>query len=50
MKIIAESASNHEGSYDYLVQLAKAATDAGADYFTAQVLEPEAFLMKHNHR
>lgn len=43
MKIIAESASNHQGNYDYLVELAKAAADAGADYFTAQVLEPTAF-------
>jgi len=43
MKIIAESASNHQGDYDYLVGLAQAAKNAGADYFTVQVLNIDGF-------
>ena len=43
MKIIAESASNHQGNIDYLIQLAESTKNSGADYFTAQVLSPEVF-------
>ena len=46
MKIIAESASNHQGNINYLIQLAEAAKEAGANYFTAQILSPEAFCDK----
>jgi N,N'-diacetyllegionaminate synthase len=43
MKIIAESASNHQGDLEYLKALALAAKNAGADYFTVQVLDTDAF-------
>ena len=43
MKIIAESASNHQGDFNYLLGLAKAAKESKADYFTAQVLDTESF-------
>ncbi|XGC82258.1 N-acetylneuraminate synthase family protein [Bdellovibrio bacteriovorus] len=43
MKIIAESASNHQGSYEYLVALLYAAKNSGADYFTAQILQIDSF-------
>jgi len=46
MKIIAESAFNHNGSYEYLVKLAKAAKDSGADYFTVQVMDAKVFSTK----
>ena len=43
MKVIAESASNHQGDLEYLKALARAAKAAGADYFTVQVLDADAF-------
>ena len=43
MQIIAESASNHEGDFDYLLELAKSSSVAGATYFTAQILDPSSF-------
>ena len=43
MKIIAESASNHQGDYEYLKKLAIAAKEAGADYFTVQILQIDSF-------
>ncbi len=43
MKIIAESASNHQGDFSYLLNLAKASKSIGADYFTVQILKLETF-------
>ncbi|MGP8217526.1 MAG: N-acetylneuraminate synthase family protein [Bacteroidia bacterium] len=46
MKIIAESAFNHNGSYEYLIELALAAKNCGADYFTVQVMDAKEFSVK----
>ena len=43
MKIIAESAYNHNGDLAYLKQLAKASKESGANYFTVQVMDPLLF-------
>lgn len=43
MKIIAESAFNHNGSMVYLKDLAKASKASSADYFTVQVMIVDAF-------
>jgi N,N'-diacetyllegionaminate synthase len=43
MKIIAESAYNHQGNFNYLLQLAKASKDANADYFTVQMMNVKEF-------
>ena len=43
MKVIAESAFNHNGDLNYLKKLALATKKAQADYFTVQVMEPKAF-------
>ena len=32
MKVIAESAYNHQGNFEYLLELAKASKQANADY------------------
>ena len=46
MKVIAESAFNHNGDLAYLKNLAIASKDSGADYFTVQVLFPDYFSTK----
>lgn len=46
MKIIAESAYNHQGSFDYLLALAKSSKQAGADYFTVQMMNVDDFCNK----
>lgn len=46
MKIIAESAFNHNGNLDYLKSLARSAKEAKADYFTVQVMEVDSFCTK----
>lgn len=46
MKIISESAYNHQGNFDYLKQLALASKKAGADYFTVQMMNVEEFCTK----
>lgn len=46
MKIIAESAFNHNGNPDYLLQLADAAKESDADYFTVQVMDAKEFAVK----
>jgi N,N'-diacetyllegionaminate synthase len=46
MKIIAESAFNHNGNADYLLQLADAAKFADADYFTVQIMDAKEFSVK----
>jgi len=43
MLVIAESAFNHNGDVDYLKNLARAAKDSNADYFTVQVYETAEF-------
>ena len=46
ISIIAESAANHNGSYDNLISLAKASKDSGADFFTFQVVDEKYFCDK----
>ncbi len=46
MKIIAESAYNHQGNFEYLKQLATAAKLANANYFTVQMMNVEEFCTK----
>ncbi|MES2762461.1 MAG: N-acetylneuraminate synthase family protein [Bacteroidota bacterium] len=46
MKVIAESAYNHQGNFEYLKKLAKASKDAGADYFTVQMMNVNEFCTK----
>ncbi len=46
MKIIAESAFNHNGSLAYLKELAKEAKASQTDYFTVQVMDVAAFCVK----
>lgn len=46
MKIIAESAYNHQGNFQYLKDLANEAKQAGADYFTVQMMNVEEFCTK----
>lgn len=43
MKVIAESAFNHNGNLDYLLNLASVAKESGADIFTVQVMNVDAF-------
>lgn len=45
MKIIAESGSNHNGNSKKLYDLALASKNAGADYFTFQMFDPESFCV-----
>ena len=45
MKIIAESAFNHQGDFKELKRLALAAKNAGADYFTCQMMNVAAFCV-----
>lgn len=46
MKIIAESAFNHNGDINYLKELALASKSAGCDYFTVQMMDVESFCTK----
>ena len=46
MKIIAESAFNHNGNLNYLLELANAAKKSRSDYFTVQVYNTDAFCAK----
>lgn len=46
MKIIAESAYNHQGNFEYLKNLAIASKQAGADYFTVQMMNVNEFCTK----
>jgi N,N'-diacetyllegionaminate synthase len=43
MKVIAESAFNHNGDLGYLKELALASKKCGADYFTVQVMTVSSF-------
>ena len=46
MKIIAESAFNHNGSLDYMIELAKEAKNTKTDYFTVQIMDVAAFCVQ----
>ncbi len=46
MYIIAESAYNHQGNFDYLKQLAEAAKEAKANFFTVQMMNVNEFCTK----
>ena len=46
MKIIAESAFNHNGSLEYLKDLALLSKKSGADYFTMQLMHVDSFCTK----
>tara|TARA_R110002050_G_scaffold178088_2_gene311327 strand:+ start:11900 stop:13591 length:1692 start_codon:yes stop_codon:yes gene_type:complete len=46
LKIIAESAFNHNGSLDYLKELAIEAKKTKADYFTIQIMDVAEFCTK----
>ena len=46
MKIIAESAFNHNGDVNYLLELAKEAKETNTDYFTVQVMSVPEFCTK----
>ena len=46
MKVIAESAFNHNGSLDYIKELAYISKNSGADFFTVQVMNVDAFCTK----
>ena len=46
MKIIAESAFNHNGDVNYLLELAKQAKETNTDYFTVQVMSVPEFCTK----
>ena len=45
MKVIAESAFNHQGDFEELKQLALASKNAGANYFTCQVMHVDSFCV-----
>lgn len=47
MKIIAESAFNHNGSLPYTIELANEAKNARADYFTVQIMDVAAFCVEN---
>lgn len=46
MKVIAESAFNHNGNFNDLKELALASRSAGADFFTVQVMNVDSFCVK----
>ena len=46
MKIIAETASNHMGDFNYLKKLTELAFKHGADFVTFQMFKLEEFLTK----
>lgn len=46
LKIIAESAFNHNGDLDYLIALSNAAKESGTDYFTVQIMDVSSFCVR----
>lgn len=46
MKIIAESAFNHNGNFNYLKELALVSKNSGADFFAVQLMNVDAFCAK----
>ena len=47
MKIISESAFNHNGCLDYLKNLARESKDCNVDFFTVQVMNADFFCEKN---
>lgn len=45
MKVIAESAFNHQGDFEELKKIATAAKECGADFFTVQVMHVDSFCI-----
>lgn len=45
MKVIAESAFNHQGDFNQLKKLAIVAKESGADFFTVQVMNVDSFCV-----
>lgn len=50
MKIIAETAFNHNGDFDYLKNLILAAKNSQADYVTVQIFDPVSFCLEDYER
>ena len=50
MKIIAETAFNHNGDVEYLVELVQKASEAKADYVTVQIMDTKSFCVKKYER
>tara|TARA_Y100000592_G_C5458868_1_gene312871 strand:- start:299 stop:1948 length:1650 start_codon:yes stop_codon:yes gene_type:complete len=50
MKIIAETAFNHNGDVDYLINLVREASKANADYVTVQIMDTKSFCVKDYER
>ena len=46
MKILAETASNHNGNFHYLKKLIKSIDVFDNLYITAQIIDPEFFVGK----
>ncbi len=50
MKIIAETAFNHNGDVEYLTELISSAHQAGTDYVTVQIMHTNSFCVKNYER
>lgn len=50
MKIIAETAFNHNGNLNYLLRLIKASKQSGADFVTVQIMDTKSFCVKDYER
>jgi N,N'-diacetyllegionaminate synthase len=50
MKVIAETAFNHNGDIDYLIELITEAKNSGADYVTVQVMDTKSFCDEYYER
>ena len=50
MKIIAETAFNHNGNLDYLLRLIKSSKESGADFVTVQIMDTKSFCVKDYER
>ena len=44
MKIIAETAFNHNGNLDYLLRLIKSSKESGADFVTVQIMDTKSLV------
>ena len=50
MKVIAETAFNHNGDVDYLIGLIYEAKNSGADYVTVQIMDTKSFCVEDYER
>ena len=50
MKIIAETAFNHNGSVEYLLELITKSSQAGADFVTTQIMDVKHFCVQDYER